>query len=66
MSKRLYEFDCSIGGEKRKFFVRARCLEIAIREARHRFRRQFSEDDMGKIDLSSGAISEDRRWEFSL
>jgi len=36
---RLYEFDCKEDGSNALFVVRARCEDIAVREARHRFER---------------------------
>jgi len=48
-----FDFDAYQGGERKLFFVEAKCLEVAVREARHRFDRDRL-NDSDTIDLSSG------------
>lgn len=51
--KKFYDFDVTQNGETKIFFVEAPCLEVAVREARHRFARdRLNPED--RIDLGSG------------
>lgn len=51
-----FVFDCRGVGVAPIFVVHAKCLDIAVREARHRFQKVWGDDDEhpgALIDLSS-------------
>ena len=66
MSDRVWVFDCYGRDIPPTMIVRAKCLEVAVREARHRFKKTWParEFPRARIDLHSGREEEDRGYMF--
>lgn len=64
MAKKVFVFDCEGRGVPPVMVIHARGLEIAKREARHRFERHWPEDEYPNayVDLLSGREEEDRGY----
>lgn len=64
MAKKVFAFDCKGRGVPPVMIVHARCLEIAKREARHRFEKTWPVDEFpgAHVNLASGREEEDRGY----
>lgn len=66
MADRVWVFDCRGRDVPPVMVVHARCLEIAVREANHRFEKIWPRKEFpgAWVDLSSGREEEDRGYLF--
>ena len=64
MATRAFVFDCKGRDVPPVLVVHARCLEIAVREARHRFTKNWPDEEFpdARVDLESGREDRERNY----